>query len=145
MALVRARNASPWLLVCFRDFEPPEHVPRTSARAHTLRRVVRAGSLHVPEPRTREKTPWPEDKKMPTCKKPHIYTHILIVRVIYMHSPARCRVGPLYQLHHLAHISWVGSVLCRSCTNNLSQRQVKELNDLDHDLCPHQHQRGSYY
>ena len=30
-----ARNASPWLLANFRDFEPPEHVPQTSTRVQT--------------------------------------------------------------------------------------------------------------
>ena len=34
MAL-RGWKRIPWLLASFRDFEPPEHMPRTSARAHT--------------------------------------------------------------------------------------------------------------
>ena len=43
-----------------------------------------------------------------------------------------------YSLHDLAHISWVGSVLCISCT--ASHNAGEELDDVDHDLssvsCP---------
>ena len=53
---IRARNASPWLLAIFRDFEPTDHVPRSSARAHCCAVVFGRGSLRAPEPRAREKT-----------------------------------------------------------------------------------------
>ena len=53
MAL-RARNASPWLLANFRDFEPPEHVPRTSARAYTCV-LVFGRTRCVPRRREHEK------------------------------------------------------------------------------------------
>ena len=39
-----------------------------------LRRGVRAGSLRATEPRAREKTRGRKSKKMPMCKKKHIYT-----------------------------------------------------------------------
>ena len=55
MAL-RARNAPPWLLANFRGFEPPEHVPRTSARAHTCA-VVFGRTPCVPWSRWYEKRP----------------------------------------------------------------------------------------
>ena len=38
-----------------------------------LRRGVRAGSLRAPEPRAREKTLDRKRKKMPMCKKTHLY------------------------------------------------------------------------
>ena len=52
---LRDRNASPWLLASFSGFEPPEHVPRTSARAHSCA-VVYGRLLRAPEPRAQEKT-----------------------------------------------------------------------------------------
>ena len=55
---LRARNASPWLLASFRDFEPPEH----------LRRGVWAGPLRALEPRTRER-PAAGREKMRMCTK----------------------------------------------------------------------------
>ena len=55
MAL-RARNASPRLVAIFRDFESPEHVPRTSARAHTCA-VVYGRAFCLPRNRKHEKRP----------------------------------------------------------------------------------------
>ena len=54
------------------DFEPPEHVPRTSAKAHTCAAVFgRAPCV----PRSREhKDPGPEEKKNADVQKKHIYT-----------------------------------------------------------------------
>ena len=49
-----ARNAPPWLLASFRDFGPPEHLPRTSARAHTCTAVFTRASC-VPRNREHEK------------------------------------------------------------------------------------------
>ena len=41
---LRARNASPWLHASFLDFEPPEHVSRTSVRPHTCSAVYTRAS-----------------------------------------------------------------------------------------------------
>ena len=46
----------PRLLTSFRGFEPPEHVPRTSARALRLHRSVDADPLRASQPSAREKT-----------------------------------------------------------------------------------------
>ena len=74
-----ASTCSECLPVATCDFEPPEHVPRTSVRAHTyLRRGVRADSLRAPESKAREKTGGGKRKKMPMCKK-----NILIQSNIY--------------------------------------------------------------
>ena len=57
------------VLANFRDFNPPEHVPRTSARAHTCA-VVFGRAPCVPRSREHErKDPRPEEKKIPMCKK----------------------------------------------------------------------------
>ena len=72
MAL-RARNASPWLLANFRDFDPPEHVPRTSARARTCA-VVFGRAPCSPRSREHEKDPGRKRKKCPCAKKnTHLY------------------------------------------------------------------------
>ena len=78
MALL-ARNASPWLFTRFRDFEPPEHVPRTSARAYTYTQCSRGPP--APQPRARDKTRWWKNKK---CRCPKL-SHILHSN-IYMHE-----------------------------------------------------------
>ena len=53
---LRGRKRTPWLFASFRDFEPPEHVPRTSARPHTCTQCSRG-------PRTR-KDPRAEEQKL---------------------------------------------------------------------------------
>ena len=53
-------------------FEPPEHVPRTLARAQTCAR----GPAELPACHGAEgtrKDPRPEEKKMPKCQKTHLY------------------------------------------------------------------------
>ena len=60
-------------------YEPPEHVPRTSARAHTCTQCP--GGLpacHGAE--STRKDPRPEEKNMPKCQKTHLYI------VIYVHD-----------------------------------------------------------
>ena len=54
------------------DFEPPEHVPRTSARAHTCA-VVFGRPPCVPRSREHEQIALPEEKKVLMCKK-NVYT-----------------------------------------------------------------------
>ena len=75
MAL-RARNAPPWLLANFRDFEPPEHVTRISARAHTCALVFgRAPCV----PRSREhgkRLAAGREKNADVQKKTHL--HVVI-------------------------------------------------------------------
>ena len=39
-----------------------------------------------------------------------------------------------YNLHDLAHVSWVRAVLCRSCTTSHLTTASEELDDLDHHL-----------
>ena len=53
---VRARNAYPWLLANFRDFETPEDVPRTSSKAHTYA-VVHGQAPCLRRSREHEKRP----------------------------------------------------------------------------------------
>ena len=67
---LRARNVSPWFLANFRHFEPHEHVPRTSARAPWCT----GGVPECPGAGSTRKDPRPEEKKIPLCKKKHIYT-----------------------------------------------------------------------
>ena len=49
-------NWIPWLFASSHDFEPPEHVPRTSARAHTCTAVFTRACC-VPRNRDYEKRP----------------------------------------------------------------------------------------
>ena len=66
---LRARHASPWLLASFRDFEPPEHVPRTSTSAHTCAAVYRRAPS-VPRSREHEEGPAAGgEKKCHMCRK----------------------------------------------------------------------------
>ena len=56
------------------DFEPPDHVPRTSARAHTCNVVTlvpwcSGGLPACLRAESTRKDPRPEEKKMPMCKK----------------------------------------------------------------------------
>ena len=55
------------------DFEAPEHVPRTSARAHTCA-VVFGRAPCVPRSREHDKDPRPEEKKRLNVQKKHMYT-----------------------------------------------------------------------
>ena len=55
------------------DFEPPEHVPRTSVRAHTCA-VVFGRAPCVPRIREHVKRPAAGREKMPMCKKTRLYT-----------------------------------------------------------------------
>ena len=48
------RKRVPWLLATFRDFESPEYVPRTSARAHMCTAVFMRAPC-VPRNREHEK------------------------------------------------------------------------------------------
>ena len=50
------RKRIQWILATFRDFEPQEHVPRTSARAHTCTAVFTRAPC-VPRNREHEKRP----------------------------------------------------------------------------------------
>ena len=50
------RKRIPWLFSTFRDFEPPEHVPRTSGRAHTWTGALTRASF-VPRIREHEIRP----------------------------------------------------------------------------------------
>ena len=68
-----ARNASPWLLASYRDFEPPEHGPLTSARAHTCTAVfTRASCVQCNRSREHEKRIAGGRAKMSMCKKKSI-------------------------------------------------------------------------
>ena len=63
-------------------FEPPEHVPRTSARAQTCAR----GPGGLPACHGAEGTrndPLPEEKKMPKCRKTRQY-------IVIQGSPSGC-------------------------------------------------------
>ena len=70
MAL-RARMASPSLLANFRDCEPSEHMPRTSARAHTCAVVIGRASC-VPRSREHQKRPAAGRQKKSHVQKEHI-------------------------------------------------------------------------
>jgi len=59
------RKRVPWLFASFRDFEPQEHVPRTSGRAHTCTQCSRGR----PATESTKKDPRAEERKMPVCKK----------------------------------------------------------------------------
>ena len=76
MAL-RARNASPWLLANVRDFEPQStcHGPRPGP---TLAPWCSGGLLVCPGAESTKNDPGPEEKKMPMCKKEHIYTYLVV-------------------------------------------------------------------
>ena len=58
------------------EFEPPERVPWTSARAK-LAPGIQAGSKRATEPRARETTPAGREK-MPMGQKTHLYIVVLI-------------------------------------------------------------------
>ena len=63
-------------------FEPPEHVPRTSARAQTYAR----GPGGLPACHGAENTrkdPRPEEKKVPKCQKKHLYM-VIYIYIIFM-------------------------------------------------------------
>ena len=68
------RKAIPWLFTGFCDFEPPEHVPRTSAEAHTCTQCSR-GPPACPVTETKRKGPRAEEQKMPMSKKRSYYTY----------------------------------------------------------------------
>ena len=59
------------------DFEPPEHVPRTSARAHTCA-VVFARAPCMPRSRENEKRPAAGREKNADVQNIHIYTYVVI-------------------------------------------------------------------
>ena len=67
------RKAIPWLFTSFRDFEPPEHVPRTLARAHICSQCSR-GPPACPVIDSKRKNPRAEEQKMPMSKKSSYYT-----------------------------------------------------------------------
>ena len=77
MAL-RVRN--PLRGVC--DFQPPEHVPRTSAKAQTCARDP-GGLLACHEAESTRKDPQPEEKKMPKYEKTHVF-------IVIQGSPSGC-------------------------------------------------------
>ena len=58
-----SRKAPPWLLVRFREFEGPEHAPRSPAWTHTCTVVYRRPPLRALQPRAREKTLGRRSKK----------------------------------------------------------------------------------
>ena len=63
-------------------FEPPEHVPRTSARAYTCAVVFRRAPC-VPRGREHEKRPAAGREKMPKCEKCiNVYMVIYIQQVL---------------------------------------------------------------
>ena len=66
-----ARNASPWSIARFRDFEPPEHVPRTSARVRTCNLSTR-GHPVCPAPKSTRNNQRSEENKMRKCKIVHL-------------------------------------------------------------------------
>ena len=76
------RKRTPWLFASFRDLGPPDHVPRTSARAHTCTTVFTRASC-VPRNREHEKRPAGGRAKVPMCKKTSFVKgtsfHLLIV------------------------------------------------------------------
>ena len=55
------------------DFEPPEHLPRTSAKAHTWAKVF-GWAPCMRRSREHEKRSVAGREKMPMCKKKHMYT-----------------------------------------------------------------------
>ena len=91
------------------DFEPPERVPRTSARAQTRARGVRAGSLRGTEPRAREKGGGRRRTVCRCAKNANvfilIYIYISMLRYTYrslLRRPANiaytCTVSPFLPL-----------------------------------------------
>ena len=67
------RKAISWLFTSFRDFEPPEHVPRTLARAHT-RTQCSPGPPHCPATASKRNDPRAEEQIMPMSKKSSYHT-----------------------------------------------------------------------
>ena len=95
-------------------FEPPEHVPRTSARAHTFA-LVSGQAPCVPRSREHEENPRPDEKQMPKCQNntsiqskylvctiraryaPHVFFYILLLVCSASYSSSNTRyVLPLY-------------------------------------------------
>ena len=62
------RTCSECLPVVACDFEPPAHVPRTSARAHTCA-VVFGRALYGPRSREHEKRATAAREKKPSCQE----------------------------------------------------------------------------
>ena len=82
MAL-HARNASPWLHANFLDFEPPEQVSRTSARAHTCA-VLSVRAPCAPRSREHEKrSASGRAKNADVQKKTHYFCSSTIKHVLY--------------------------------------------------------------
>ena len=72
------RKAIPWLVTSFRDFEPPEYVPRTLARARTCTQCSH-GPPVCPVTKSKSKDPRSEEQKIPMSEKKFIlYTAINI-------------------------------------------------------------------
>ena len=80
LALV-GRKAIPWLFTSFRHFEPPEHVPRTSARAHTCTQCSR-GPPACPAPDSKRKDRRAEEQKMPMSGK----LHVILSNISYIYT-----------------------------------------------------------
>ena len=66
------RKRIPWLLATFREIETPEHVPRTSARAHTCTAVFTRASC-MPRNREHEKRSAGERAKNAYVQKKSIW------------------------------------------------------------------------
>ena len=68
-----ASTCSECLPVVACDFEPPEHVQRTSRPGPTLAPWCSGGLLACPGAERMRKKPRPEEKDMPIYKKTHLY------------------------------------------------------------------------
>ena len=73
------RKRIPWLLATFRDFDPPAHVPRTLARAHTCTAVFMRASC-VPRNREHEKRPAGGRAKNADVQKKSIWYWYIVLR-----------------------------------------------------------------
>ena len=81
-ALAR-RQAIPWLLSRFRDFERPVHAPRSPAGIHTCTAVYRWGPC-MPRSREREKTRVRKRKCLYSALKSQFHTRAYIFLVMEM-------------------------------------------------------------
>ena len=73
---VAPRKATPCLLARFRDFERPEHAPRSPAGTHTCAVMYRRAPC-VPRSREREKRPTGAGEKRANVKN-KIYTEYIL-------------------------------------------------------------------
>ena len=111
------RNASPWLLASFRDFEPAEHVPRTSARAHTCTAVSARASC-VPRNREHDKRPAGGRAKNVHVQNKSVWSGLVQSIITFDDTiPTSSNCCPVIQIHPVSCLSAVFLLFFRvGCT-----------------------------